>query len=302
MKKFLLYILIFFSIVAVADIGFGYACGWLLNHAKGGGMKRIHQTAMLQDACIVVMGSSRAHHHYVPSVISDETGLKAYNAGIDGNGIVTATGLYGLMAERYSPRVIIYDVEPAFDINVYAEDGNNIRYIGWLRPYFGHSQAKKVICRIDPTERLKNFSAMFRYNGDIVDLLKDQVVLSDYTVDGYAPLQGEMKKEPEKKAIGAASVQDTLKLHMMEEFIARMSQSETRLIIVASPKYGATSSDMFAPIKEMCIRYGVEFWDYYAAPEFQKLDYFKEPMHLNDEGAHEFSLTIGANLKQTLKD
>jgi len=143
---------------------------------------------------------------------------------------------------------------------------------------------------------------MFRYNGKIADLLKDQVVLSDYTKDGYAPLQGEIKKIPEKKASAGASVQDTLKLHMMEEFIARLSQSDTRLIMVASPKYGATSSDIFDPIKEICSHYGVDFWDFYAAPEFQKLDYFKEPMHLNDKGTRVFSKTIANNLKQTLRN
>jgi hypothetical protein len=301
MKKFLLYILLFFGIVAVADYGFGVTCDWLQNHAKGGRMKGVRQSALEQTADVVVMGSSRAHHHYVCSVITENTGMIAHNAGIDGNGIVTATGLYEMMAERYTPKVIIYDVEPAFDINVYKEDGNNTRYIGWLRPYFGHPQVKKVICRIDPSERLKNLSAMFRYNGDIADLLKDQVVMSDYTADGYAPLQGEMKKEPVKKVGGGASVQDTLKLHMMEEFIARMSQSETKLIMVASPKYGATSSSTFNPIKEMCSRYGVEFWDYYTASEFQKMEYFKEAMHFNDKGAREFSKRIAHDLEQELK-
>lgn len=101
---------------------------------------------------------------------------------------------------------------------------------------------------------------MFRYNGIIVDLLKDQVIMSDYTVDGYAPLYGEMKKSPEVKTIDGKPIQDTLKLNMMEESIARMSQVETRLVMVASPKYGATSSETFNPIKGMCSRYGVEFF------------------------------------------
>lgn len=265
-------------------------------------MKGVRQSTLQQTADVVVMGSSRAHHHYVCSVITEHTGMTAHNAGIDGNGIVTATGLYELMAERYTPKVIIFDVEPAFDINVNKEDGNNTRYIGWLRPYFGHPQVKKVICRIDPSESLKNLSAMFRYNGNIADLLKDQVVMSDYTADGYAPLHGEMKKAPVKKVGSGASVQDTLKLHMMEEFIARMSRSETRLIMVASPKYGATSSSTFNPIMEMCSCYGVEFWDYYAAPEFQKMEYFKEAMHFNDNGARDFSKRIADDLKQELKN
>lgn len=292
MKKYLLHIALFFGIVAVVDLGFGKTCEWLQSHAKGGRMKSVRQTAMMQESDIVVMGSSRAHHHYVPAIFSDSLGVTAYNAGVDGNGIVLATGLYDLMVKRYTPKVIIYDVEPAFDINVYAEDGNNTRYIGWLRPYFTDPDVRQIVTRVDPTERFKNISRMFRYNSKIVDLLKDQMVMSDYTKDGYAPLGGEMTKEPEKRNESGISIQDTLKLDMMEEFIAAMSKSDTRLIMVASPKYGAVSSEVFSPVKALCEQYGVEFWDYYCAPEFQKMEYFKEPVHLNDAGARAFTAHI----------
>lgn len=292
MKKYLLYILLFFGIVALVDFGFGFTCEYLQNHAKGGTMKSICQTAKVQTSAIIILGSSRAHHHYVPSVISDVKGMTAYNGGVDGNGIVLASGLYDLIEERYTPKVIFYDVEPSFDINVYAEDGNNNRYIGHLRPYFQDHRIKQILFRIDPSECFKNLSAMFRYNAKIVDLLKDQVVMSDYTTDGYAPLYGIMKKTPEVRINGNRPIQDTLKLNMMEEFISRLSQSKTKLIMVASPKYGAKSSEVFDPIKELCARYGVEFWDYYAEPEFQRIDYFKESMHLNDKGARAFSECI----------
>ena len=36
---------------------------------------------------IVVMGSSRALHHYVPSLITQATGLSCYNCGIANEGI-----------------------------------------------------------------------------------------------------------------------------------------------------------------------------------------------------------------------
>lgn len=296
MKRYILKIMLFFSIVTVVDIGFGYVCEWLQEHAKGGRMKGVRQAALEQTADIVIMGSSRSHHHYVPQVITKVTGLSAYNAGVDGNGIVLATGLYEMMKARYSPKVIIYDVEPTFDINVYAEDGNNTRYIGELRPYSWNPQVKGIICRVDLSEQYKTLSSMFRYNSKIMDLLKDQVVLSGYTLDGYAPLKGEMKTAPKKKNTEKANECDSIKLKMMEEFISRMSQSETKLIVIASPKYGATSSKVFTPIKDMCNRYNVEFWDYYNTPNFQKMEYFKESMHLNDKGARSFTESVAKRL------
>lgn len=301
MKKYLLKIVLFFGAVAVMDAGFGLACEWLQAHAKGGRMKSVRQTVLTQESDIVIMGSSRAHHHYVPSVLTDSLNLPAYNAGVNGNGIVLATGLYDMMVKRYTPKVIIYDVEPAFDINVYAEDGNGTRYIGWLRPYYSDPDVRRIITRVDPNERLKNLSRMFRYNSRVVDLLKDQMVLSDYTQDGYAPLKGVMTKEPKWKPGGEMGLTDSLKVNMFEEFVAKLSKSDTRLIIMVSPKYGAVSSDAFRPVKDICDRYGVEFWDYYSDPRFQKMEYFKEQMHLNNEGARVYTSAIAKRIKETIE-
>lgn len=301
MKRYLLHIMLFFGILTVIDFGFGFACEWLQEHAKGGRMKSVRQAALEQTADIVIMGSSRAHHHYVPQIITNVTGLSAYNAGVDGNGIVLATGLYNMITERYTPKIIIYDVEPSFDINVYEEDGNNTRYIGELRPYSCNPHVKDVICQVDPAERYKTYSAVFRYNSKIIDLLKDQFVLSGYTSDGYAPLQGEMKKAPIMRDTVKADKCDSLKLRMMEEFISRMSQSESKLIVVASPKYGATSSKVFTPIKELCNLYNIEFWDYYNNPDFQRMEYFKESMHLNNKGAKLFTDNLIQKLKDNMK-
>ena len=300
MKKYLLKIVLFFGIVFVVDLGYGKACAWLQAHAKGGITAKIYNTAQVQEAEIVIMGSSRAHHHYSPSVIREVTGLAAYNAGVDGNGVVLSTGLYDMIRERYSPKVILYDVEPAFDINVYAEDGNNTRYIGWLRPYFDYSQVKDIVCRVDASERYKNLSAMFRYNSKVVDMLKDFVVLTDYTTDGYSPMFGEMKTEPTTQGRGGITQRDSLKLSIMEVYISNVCKTDTKLIMIASPKYGAVTSKVFDPIKEMCKQYGVEFWDFYCSPEFQRLEYFKEPMHLNDKGARAFSESVAHKLCKNL--
>ena len=296
MTKYLLKIVLFFGIVAVLDFAFGLTCNCLQHHAKGGITKRIQQTAFIQESDVVVMGSSRAHHHYVSSVLADSLEMTAYNAGVDGNGIVLASGLYELMKERYSPKVIIYDVEPAFDINVYAADGNNTRYIGLLRPFINVPGVLDIVTRVEPTERYKTLSALFRYNSKAPDLVKDMLAISEYTADGFAPLYGEMKTEPGNQSPETPSKIDTLKVNMLEEFVEKISKSNTRLIMMASPKYGATSSEVFEPVKEICNKYGVEFWDFYCSPEFQRFDYFKEPMHLNDKGARAFSESVAHRL------
>lgn len=298
MKKYLLKIVLFFVIVAVVDFGFGKTCEWLQLHAKGGQMKCITQAALVQESDIIIMGSSRANHHYVSSVLADSLGMSVYNAGVDGNGIVLASGLYAMMKSRYTPQVVIYDVEPAFDINVYSEDGNNTRYIGGLRPYYANNNVREIIARIDPMERYKNISFMFRYNSKIFDLLRDLFVAGGYVEDGFVPLQGMMTKEPEIKSKGEPSHTDDMKLEFLEEFVADLSKSDIRLIVTASPKYGAVTSEVFEPVKEICDKYGVEFWDYYCSPKFQKKELFKEQMHLNEAGAKYYTAFLSQKLKK----
>lgn len=300
MKKYLFNIALFFAIVAVMDFGIGYGCEWLQDHAKGGRMKSVRQSALVQTADIVVLGSSRAHHHYVPNVITDITGLTAYNAGVDGNGIVLATGLYEMIVERYHPKMILYEITPEFDINVYDEDANDERYLGWLRPYYAKESVRRIINRISPIDRYKDMSSMFRYNSKVVDLLKDQVVRSDYTADGYAPLEGVLKEERKLKERAVVPI-DTLKINMLEELMVKANQSDIHLIMIASPKFGEQNSDEFVAAKALCDKHGIDFWDYYTANKFQKMEYFKHFTHLNSNGANVYSAAIAKRISQYLK-
>ena len=62
-------------------------------------------------------------------------------------------------------------------------------------------------------------------------------------------------------------------------------------IFVASPKYGADPISV-QPVKDIAAELDIPFWNYMDASDFQKWEYFKEPMHLNDEGAGTFTNVI----------
>ncbi len=93
MKKYIVHILIFFTIVAVIDISVGLAGDYLVSHVKSGDAKRTNDLAMVDKHDVLILGSSRARHHYDTPFLSDTLGLDVYNAGYDGNGVVLAYGL-----------------------------------------------------------------------------------------------------------------------------------------------------------------------------------------------------------------
>lgn len=65
--------------------------------------------------------------------------------------------------------------------------------------------------------------------------------------------------------------------------------------------YGAKSSVIFQSVKEICRKNGVPFFDYYTDSYFlERSDLFKDPMHLNEVGAREYSKRVLVDMKSLL--
>ena len=77
--------------------------------------------------------------------------------------------------------------------------------------------------------------------------------------------------------------------------------TEVPLMLVGSPKYGQKNSEALQPVKEIAENYNVRFLDYYAEPSFMAhKEWFKEPMHLNSEGARVFTKMIANDISVLL--
>lgn len=302
MKKYVLYIALFFAIVLAIDFGFGKACDYLNAHAKGGATKQMYDLCMKDQYDILIMGSSRAHHHYVPQIFEDSLGMSCYNAGVDGNGIILMTGIYRMITQRYRPKLIIYDVEKAFDLFEYKADNGCTRYLAAQKPFYNQPGIGQIFKDVSKEEYYKAHSGLCRYNSVSIPLLIDNLSFRPMDARGYSPMSGKMEKDPEKKETNEILIVDSLKLQYMCEFVKDVTEKDIPLIIVVSPKYGAVDSHDFEPIKEICDTYNVPFLDYYTDQEFMThKEWFKEPMHLNDEGARRFTNCIVASIR-TMKN
>ena len=291
MKKYLLYIVIFFAAVVAIDVCFGLTMDYMSRHAKSGDTKASNALLYENEYDVLIMGSSRAHHHYDDKLLSDSLGLKVYNAGVDGNGIILADGLYRILSQRYAPKLVIYDVEPAFDINIYADDDNDRRYLSGLKPYFGEDEIKDIFSSYGWQEKVKNYSGLYRYNTDFFNVLKNFVSSSPVPEYGYIPTDGAMTEDKKPVSKGQSEI-DSLKIQYIKTFISDVKASGAQLLLVASPKYGVPDSKVYDVVKAICAENDLPFLDYYTDERFQKLEYFKEPMHLNGVGAKVFTEMI----------
>ena len=296
MKRFLLKLGLFFSLILIADIALGGALGYLANHAKGGFTQRDAYICNRLETDFLLMGSSRCVRHYNPQIITDSLGLSCYNTGQMGNGIILNYGRLRMMDERRKPKVVVYDINPEFDLLV---GDDNHRYLTWLKQHYDREGIDEIFESVDKTEKYKMCSQIYRYNSRIIELLTDFLhPISNARSNGFSPLKGEI----DKTKIRAISKEkkmpkvDSVKLEYINKLIDELEGS--KLYFVVSPRWYGMDSIQFKPIMEVCKDRGIPFIDFSNDPKYVHHDeYFKNGNHMNARGADEFTRDLITNLK-----
>ena len=297
MKKFLSKSCLFFMGLLVADRTLGMVFSYMADNAKGGYIGHHKYVTDKVGEDILVFGSSRAIHHYNPQIISDSLGLSCYNCGQDGNGIILFYGLWQMIKEHHKPKMIIYDVNTDFDL---YEGESNQRYLGWLRMDYDRPGIKSIFTAVEPTERYKMMSMLYRHNSKFMQILTDYVhPIFKIKGNGFLPLRGKMDKMKIRTSHPEQSLHraDSLKL----EFIGKLIDDTygVSVVFVASPSWYNPNPLSYKPIMDLCKKRGIEFIDYSGDKDFVRNDcYFKDGSHLNSIGADVFTKKLVSSLKK----
>lgn len=296
MKRFVVRVILFFVLLGVVDVLGGYALGYLANHTRGGFTQRDAYICDSLETDILLMGSSRCVRHYNPQIITDSLGMSCYNSGQMGNGVILNYGRLKMVCERKKPQVVIYDIEPSFDL---MEGEDNHRYLTWLKQHYDRSGISDIFERIDKTEKYKMKSQLYRYNSRIVELATDFLhPISSVQSDGFTPMKGEMDKSKirvagEKKK---EHVVDPVKIEYINKLMDELQGS--KLYFVVSPKWYGIDSTEFKPIMDICQERGIPFIDFSNDPKYVRQDlYFKDGNHMNSRGADEFTKDLIGYIK-----
>ncbi len=245
---------------------------------------------------ILIFGSSRAAHHYNPQIIADSLALSCYNCGQDGKGIIQYYGWWQLIRQHYKPQVIIYDVFMKFDL-LAVED--NHKYLGGLKDSYGRAQIKEIYEDVDPTEKYKMMSMMYRYNSSFHRYVTSFFFAGSKKNKGFKPINRQMDKKRLKKdgkSLDCNYPIDSLKLAYLRKFIDETN--DVKVIFVISPTlYGIDQKDI-APIRNLCADKGIPFIDFSNNPKYLgKIEYFSDYLHLNKRGADVFTRDLVEKLK-----
>lgn len=299
MKKFIILLFALFAILAGIDIATGLVFDKLTLSAKRGYTGRNEFIADKLHDPMLVFGSSRSVHHYDPQVLADSLGVPCYNCGQDGMGIITFYGRFKLLTARYTPRLIIYDVTTDFDLR----RNDNVTYLTWLKPYYNRPGIDSIFWHVEPTERVKMLSNMFRYNGKALQIITDNKPGDDNddALKGFVPLDGIMTYDKEEDATKTQVDFDPVKLYYISRLVKDCSAKGIRLVFAISPLYNSVKQPdaYLADFLTLARKQNVPVINHYYDTRFAtNKNLFQDTYHMNRSGAEIYTSILAHEIKQ----
>lgn len=301
MKRFLLKMALFFVLVAIIDVLCGWSFDWLRNKARGG---QTLKSQYISGQCvddILILGSSKAAHHYISQILSDSLGMSCYNCGQEGNGIVAAYARYKMVSARKLPKLIIYEVTPGYD---YLKDNGYSGYLGALRQYTNNEDVRnEYLAFSDELEKLRLFSNMYCNNSKIVPYVKD-IVRATPNIFGYEPLYGKISASGKKNSILNSQDHtlqlDSLKYTYMERLVNETKEKDIELLFIISPAFNPNENmTSYKPVFDLSEQYGIPVINNLECNTITgNNEMFQDLTHLNNTGAVEYSKLVAHQLKQ----
>lgn len=283
---------------------------WILNHilavpirktyfgSNGGNSGAQINYALRDKSDVLIIGSSRAAHHYNSESIANITGLRVYNAGKEG---VNSSYQYGLMSmylRDNTPKLIVYDVCD-FGPNLDSGTTNLFPY------YYRDREVRSIIRDRDSYADLKFQFPVYAFNGKIIDLIYDKLMKKDMpNMWGFEPRNKKINtRDLDLLASQVRKFQgvDMLAAKHFEENIVMIREKKVPIIFVLSPTLLDETLSGLEIVQRVADEHGIEFYDYRVIKTYhQRFDYFYDALHLNAVGADVFSKDVAAIISEKL--
>jgi hypothetical protein len=261
---------------------------------KSGEPSRITYSIDKADEDIIILGSSRANHHYNANVIEDRLQNTCYNAGVDGQGILYEYSILKCVLTRHKTKTIILD----FNVNEFISAEQSYSRLCKLLPYYNKDKEIRPIVNLRSRfENLKALSNLYRYNSSVFTIVINYLITSkEFSSKGYIPLKGNWNKHlGEKITYKETNDFDTCKIAIFKSFIENAQKANCQVFVIVSPyfqKFEKTPESLRIA-KRICKQYSIHFEDYSQLPLFlQHQEYFRDIEHLNSTGAELYTKIV----------
>lgn len=309
-KRYLLSTLLVVLAVGVVDKTAGFVLDYLWHRipvTQDMGKGQFARNEVNTD--LVIIGSSRAAHHYDVNMISDSLSYSAYNLGLDGCFFLDNCCVMHALIIRYSPKIIILEIA---DDAMYAEAENHMEML--YNYYWSDVYVKDIVNHEEGwLTGLKLMSSLYRHNANSFKTIgyglkglrsrKQNDPLNGYAPIAYKEKRKELKlrKPDNSKMLTISEWKKTLLSDLLKEAFAK----GIKIYVVTSPLFVAPNNinqKSKEAIDSICKDFGASYWDYSSESLFlNHPQWFNDGAHLNEVGASVFTKMIISRIQDRCK-
>jgi hypothetical protein len=300
MKSRFLQFLIFLILVGILDRGIGWILQKKYRQCQKGNIGHTNQVMLSIEPELLIIGSSRASHHYVSSILEEELQLSCFNAGADGSEMDYHSAVYFANVARYQPEIVIIDINEFR----FTKEGSRDGKLRILAPYLGiNNRVDQLFYASDRWARFKTLSAIYPYNSELTNLMTGGgITIRD---KGYDPLKGSMSRSaiPGTETRMRNASTNGARIQQLEELLADAQNKKIMMVLIQSPRYtNAVPNETIRQIAVLATKYGAYFVDDINHPDISRNpEYFKDAAHLNHAGAEAYSRIVAGYLRTWVK-
>ncbi len=305
-------ILSFFFIIIFVDQFTGRLLSYLYFNQKAGQDKIINYGFAECKADVLILGSSRAQHHYDTQILSHHLQMSCYNLGINGQSILMPYAQIKIILNRYSPKIILFELDPN---RVYFNQSDYDK-LSILLPYYNkYPEIRPIIQLKSSYEQVKLLSSIYPFNSSIMNILRFNTNIDinrKWDINGYVPIKNQTLNTSMLKIYKAPDNQteiDTNMLNSLKDIIHICNRKRVALFFVCSPVFHSNrekKSDYSHSSKrtiELLKQENANFLDFSNDTSFiNNAVFFSDKEHLNSKGADRFSNILGEYLKNLSKE
>jgi hypothetical protein len=303
-------IVIFILLITITDQVVGLILRKLYFNQKTGANHALTYTFRDCKADILIFGASQAQHNFDSRIISDSLKMSCYNAGQDGgHSIILQYAQIKVITKRYSPKIIILDFHPDRVVH-FAGDYDRLSI---LLPYYkDFPEIRSLILLRSPYERVKLMSAIYPFNSNVINIIRFNTnthAARKQDFEGYVPLKEVMNihtlKQKHEVAAQSVSVVDSNMVNALKNIIHICKEKNIFLFIISSPIFHTVNEKQSLPssVSKMSLDIihsnKVNYVDFSFDSTFAgHFEWFKDRVHLNDDGAKVFTNKLADMLKK----
>lgn len=254
---------------------------------------------------LLIMGNSRVYNQIIP----DSIDVDSYNLGHAGMKQSFQTGLLSILEKRNKiPHTVLLHLEPSE-----ISEGANDKSIQKLKYYYGiNEDVTHYINKISFYERFKFAFKTYRFNGQLLNIIKTCFFSTndgeDVLYKGWRRITStgrdslNVMYSQREYAKQEVPVFDKNNIESLVRFINICKRNNVRIICFTSPEFKPQKTEIenSKKLQEELTKLKIQYINYLVNPIPEligKPSFWKDAMHLNENGAAIESRDLGVRIK-----